>query len=49
MSIVLRFLVEGVWVKDFYTDLIVLPSIIGKEKYEVSVLYKYLLGMIISV
>ena len=27
----------------FFTDLIVLPSIIGKEKYVASVLYKYLL------
>ena len=32
-----------------FTDLIVLPSIIRKEKYLVSVLYKYLFGMFISV
>ena len=33
----------------FFKDLIVLPSIIGKEKYVPSVLYKYLFGMFISV
>ena len=33
----------------FFIDLIVLPSIIGKEKYVASVFYKYLSGMFISV
>ena len=33
----------------FFTDLIVLLFIIGKENYVASVLYKYLFGMFISV
>ena len=45
----LRGLCGGGYELKFFTDLIVLPSIIRKEKYVASVLYKYLLGMFISV
>ena len=40
---------EGAFELKFFTDLKVLPSVIGKEKYVATVLYKYLFGMFISV
>ena len=45
-------IVSGVLVRfelKFVTDLIVLPTIIEKEKNVASVLYKYLFGMFISI
>ena len=41
----LRFPCGGGLELKFFTDLIVLSSIIGKEKYVASVLYNYLFGM----